>query len=308
MLFQLGKIRANLSSLFPEIIRTFATYVQIRNLQRPVQGQPAAGASRGAHAVRPDPDAVRRQPHGRPLRRRRPHAAGRRVVRRRGLLHPLRHRNGADAGADPARGRAVRAGRQARCGGLSQKRHDLLLRAGFSDCRRAAGRHSAHVSHGTARRGGRPGDSLLQAHGFQYAGRHALLRVQAVSRRGGQHRRVDGDRRRMQPDERRAELGLHLRTLRFRSDGSDGCGRGDAHFAHRHAARRHLVFLPPQASARVCRAAARSALLAPLGAAAGAHGRADFGTDVPRSVGLRADEHHDGGGSTPWPSAPTRSR
>jgi len=39
-----------------------------------------------------------------------------------------------------------------------KKRHDLLRRTGFSDCRRAAGRHSAHVSHGTARRGGRPGD------------------------------------------------------------------------------------------------------------------------------------------------------
>ena len=121
------------------------TYVQIRNIQRPIQSQPAAGAARGADTAGADPHAGRRQPDGRPLRRQRPHAAGRRVVRRRRLLHPLHRRHRHRTGHDAPRGRTLRAGRPREIVGTAPERHSLLRTAGRGDGRRAVRRHSADV-------------------------------------------------------------------------------------------------------------------------------------------------------------------
>ena len=200
--------------------------VQFRNIQRAIQSQPAAGAARGADTAGADPHAGRRQPDGRPLRRQRPHAAGRRVVRRRRLLHPLHRRHRHRTGHDASRGRTLRAGRPREIVGTAPERHSLLRTAGRGDGRRAVRRHSADVPPRPARRSGRHGHPLLQDAGVEHAVHHAVLHLQAVPRRRGQHEGRDVRHDRGQPREHRLQLGVHLRPLRISRDGRRGRGPG----------------------------------------------------------------------------------
>ncbi len=218
-------------------------YVPFFNLQTTIQSQSETGPARRDDPVGADPRTGRRQRHGRPLRRRRPHAAGRHFVRRLGLLHPLhrrrRHRTGPHA---PDR-RTLRPGRPLQIVAIPAKRPDVLYSVGISGLRAPTGRHPFDVPHGTARRSGRYGHTVLQVAGLQHAVHHALLHLQAIPRRRRKHPGRNGRGDSLQPDERRLELDFHLRPPRIRRTGRHRCGARHPRIAHRHADHDYRLFL-----------------------------------------------------------------
>ncbi len=71
---------------------------------------------------------------------------------------------------------------------------------------------------------GRHGYPLLPHGPLRHALRHALLRLQAVPRRGREHEGRDGRHDSLQHAERGTELGVHLRPCGFREMGAEGAG------------------------------------------------------------------------------------
>ena len=209
-------------------------HVSFFHIQGAIQTKPPARTAGRAHAARTDSHAVCRQPHGRPVRRRRPPAPGGRIVRRRGVLHPLHRLDRNRPRHDPAHRGALRPGKPRTILASAAERNPLLRRPRNRHDGLPIRHHPAHVSPRAARRGGRRRHPLLQNAGVEHALRDALLRLQAVPRRGGQHEGRDGRHDHRQPGQCRLQLGIHLRTLRPSRDGGRGRRTGNPPLAPRY--------------------------------------------------------------------------
>ena len=193
-----------------------------------IQIQPQTGPAGRTDAGGTNPDASSRQPDGRPLRRDGPAAAGCRIVRRLGLLHPLHCCDRAGAGHDPAGRRTVRAGRpQALCRAIAE-RHPVLHASRRGDVGLAILLRSATLPPQAAGRSSRHGRALLPDARLQHAADDALLRFQAIPRRRGQYQSRDGRDDHRQSGQYRIQLGLHLRPRRIPRNGCRGRRTGDA--------------------------------------------------------------------------------
>ena len=144
---------------------------------------------------------------------------GRRIVWRLGLLHPLHRGRGGRAGTYAPRRRALRPQGARAFGPAAPQRHPLLHDAGLRRRSAAVCRHTAALPPRAARRGGRHGHPLLPHAGLQHALPDALLRLQAVPRRGRQHARGDGRDDFHQPLQHRLQRPVHLRQPRISRDG-----------------------------------------------------------------------------------------
>ena len=165
---------------------------------------------------------------------------------------------------------------------------------GISGLRAPTGRHPFDVPHGTARRSGRYGHTVLQVAGLQHAVHHAFLHLQAIPRRRRKHPGRNGRGDSLQPDERRLELDFHLRPPRIRRTGRHRCGARHPRIAHRHADHDYRLFLQKTEIPRLSSGILAPQLFGQNDPHIAAYGPSDLPADVSRSLGLRRHQYHDG--------------